>query len=45
MPLTRWVGKAASPMKRKSGDLPEVGWVILRGKVNIDPASGSTPLF
>ena len=27
MPLTDEVGKAASPMKRESGDLPEVGWV------------------
>ncbi len=46
MPLTYKVGKAASPMKRESGDLPEAGWVNLRGKVsNENPASGSFLLF
>jgi hypothetical protein len=39
-PLTDKVGKAASPMKRESGDLPGAGWVNLRGKVNNDPTSG-----
>jgi hypothetical protein len=29
-------GKAASTMKRESGDLPEGEWVSLRGKANND---------
>ena len=46
MPLTCKVGKAASPLKRESGDLPEVGWVNLRGKVsNETPTSRSPFLF